>query len=147
MKTIDSLIGPELLGVLARMGHGDTVAVVDNNFPSYAAGIPVIRMDGQQLIEAVSAILTLLPIDTFNPTPVARMAAVDDPEAVPAVAAETISLIESIENRPISVEVLERGDFYARVRAATAVVATGESRPYGCFILTKGVIRPTVPES
>jgi L-fucose mutarotase len=34
---------------------------------------------------------------------------------------------------------LERAAFYERARAAFAVVATSENRPYGCFLLVKGV--------
>jgi L-fucose mutarotase len=35
---------------------------------------------------------------------------------------------------------IERFAFYEAARQAFAVVATNESRPYGCFILKKGVI-------
>jgi len=35
---------------------------------------------------------------------------------------------------------LERQDFYARAAHAFAVVRCTEQRPYGCFILRKGVV-------
>ena len=35
---------------------------------------------------------------------------------------------------------IERFAFYEAARQAFAVVATSESRPYGCFLLKKGVI-------
>jgi L-fucose mutarotase len=35
---------------------------------------------------------------------------------------------------------LPRFAFYDRVRGAFAVVATSESRPYGCFVITAGVV-------
>ena len=34
LKTIDPLLTPELLLVMATMGHGDELAVVDANFPA-----------------------------------------------------------------------------------------------------------------
>ncbi|MCH7863429.1 MAG: hypothetical protein IH998_17680 [Proteobacteria bacterium] len=37
---------------------------------------------------------------------------------------------------------IERHAFYERAKTAYAVVATGERRVYGCFILIKGVIKP-----
>ena len=37
-------------------------------------------------------------------------------------------------------EAVERFDFYEAAKSAHAVVRTGESRPYGCFIFKKGVI-------
>jgi len=146
LKTIDPLIGPELLAALARMGHGDTIAVVDNNYPAYATGVPVIRLDGVDVVEALQAILTLFPVDHFVSTPIARMAVVDDEESVPDVAVQAVSLIESVEQRPVGVEVVERTAFYDRVKAVSAVVATGESRPYGCFILIKGVVTADGPQ-
>ena len=51
------------------MGHGDTIAIADSNFPaaSTARGLvvdsPVVM--GVDVIAAVQAILTVLPIDTF----------------------------------------------------------------------------------
>ncbi|WP_426521292.1 RbsD/FucU family protein [Diaminobutyricibacter sp. McL0618] len=122
------------------MGHGDRIAVVDRNYPAYAAGVPVIRLDGVGVVDALGAILTLLPVDDFDPTPVARMAVVGAEKTIPAVADEAITSIQSVENRAVGVEVLERESFYARAKSAVAVVATGEARAYGCFILTKGVL-------
>ena len=40
LKGINPLMTPELLTALARMGHGDTIAVVDSNYPAYATGRP-----------------------------------------------------------------------------------------------------------
>ena len=37
---------------------------------------------------------------------------------------------------------VERFDFYDKARKAYAVIVTGETRFYGCFILKKGVIPP-----
>jgi L-fucose mutarotase len=37
---------------------------------------------------------------------------------------------------------IERHAFYERARKAYCVVATGERRFYGCFVLKKGVIAP-----
>jgi L-fucose mutarotase len=37
---------------------------------------------------------------------------------------------------------IERMAFYERAKLAYCVIATGERRFYGCFILKKGVIPP-----
>ena len=34
LKTIPRILSPELLSVLARMGHGDEIVLADANFPS-----------------------------------------------------------------------------------------------------------------
>ena len=36
LKGIDPLLGPDLLRVLAAMGHGDEIVIVDANFPAAA---------------------------------------------------------------------------------------------------------------
>lgn len=140
LKGIDQLLSPELLYVLAAMGHGDELAIVDCNFPATSMGKQTVRLDGANLIEACSAIVNLLPLDTFVEHPICRMEVVGDPSAVPAVQAEFLATCETLEGRPLSVSSLSREEFYDRAKRAFAVVATSEQRPYGCFLLVKGVI-------
>jgi L-fucose mutarotase len=140
LKTIDPLISPELLAAIARMGHGDVIAIVDRNYPAYAAGAPVVRADGSDTTEIARALFTLLPVDTFVEQPIARMLVVDAPDSTPPVHADFVAAAEAAEGRVIGVEGVERHDFYARARQASVVVATGETRGYGCFLVAKGVI-------
>ena len=141
LKGIDSLLGPEVLAVLAAMGHGDEVVIADANFPAAAVaadtlhGQPV-RMDCDA-IRALRAVLSVLPLDGFEPDPVLTMQVVGEPEAVPPVVAEAAPLIAAEGFAPAS---LERFAFYARARRAFAVIHTREGRAYGNFILRKGVI-------
>ena len=37
---------------------------------------------------------------------------------------------------------IERQEFYKVAKKSQLIVSTSETRPYGCFILTKGVIKP-----
>ena len=79
LKNIDPLLTPELLQVMAAMGHGDELAVVDANFPAESVALRsghgrVVPLAGTSMPEAVRAILTLLPLDDFVDTPVRRMA-------------------------------------------------------------------------
>jgi L-fucose mutarotase len=137
---IPAIVSPELLYALAAMGHGDRVAIVDRNYPAASSGRDVIRLAGTRLPEAVSAICSLLPLDTFVPEPVARMLPVADPLQIPDVQHEILALIRSHYDREVGVEGIERMAFYERAKSCFAVVATTEERSYGCFILTKGVI-------
>jgi L-fucose mutarotase/ribose pyranase (RbsD/FucU family) len=82
LKTIDPLLTPELLLVMATMGHGDELAVVDANFPAASVALRtghgrVVPLVGVSMPEAVRAVLTLLPLDDFVDTPVRRMASDD----------------------------------------------------------------------
>ena len=38
LKSIDPLLGPDLLYVLQAMGHGDELTIVDANYPAQSAG-------------------------------------------------------------------------------------------------------------
>jgi L-fucose mutarotase len=140
LKGLDPLLSPDLLHVLAQMGHGDEIALVDRNFPAVATARRLVRLDGCDLPAAARAVLSVLPLDTFVEQPIAAMQVVDNPDAVPEVQQEVFSLARSIEARDIAVERIERFAFYARARQAFAVVATSEARPYGCVIFIKGVI-------
>lgn len=46
LKTISPLISPDLLKVLAEMGHGDEIIFSDAHFPAHSMGPQVIRADG-----------------------------------------------------------------------------------------------------
>lgn len=140
LKGIHPLITPDLLAVLARMGHGDVLAIVDRNYPAYGTGRDVIAVPGVTTTQMADAICELMPVDTFVERPLAVMTVVGDEEAFPEVQREFVSTVERVEGRSIGIERLERFAFYRRAAEAFAVVATGEERPYGCFLVTKGIL-------
>src|SRR5262245_16788383 len=142
LKGLDPLLGPDLLHVLASMGHGDELIVADGNFPAASVARRLVRLPGIDAPRALRAILSVLPLDTFTPTPVAVMAVVDDPSAVPPPVRDFQSIVDAAAGRPLRLEALERFAFYERARSAFAVVATGEPRPYGNVLVVKGVVRP-----
>jgi L-fucose mutarotase len=136
---LDPLLTPDLLHALASMGHGDRIAIVDANFPAAANARRLIRMAGNDAGAVLRAILTVLPIDDFEPDPAVVMQVVGDPGAVPEAIAEFTRLLREAGAGPPGG--LSRHHFYAAAREAFAIVATGERRLYGNIILTKGVIR------
>ncbi|WP_329373558.1 fucose-binding protein [Streptomyces sp. NBC_00669] len=146
LKGLDPLLTPELLFALARMGHGDTIALVDRNFPAHSVNDRVIRLDGADVVSAGRAVLGLLPLDTFVAEPIARMRVVGDADSRPAVQTQFLAVADEAAGRAVAVEALERQAFYERARAAFAVVITGEDRPYGCFVLAKGVLPEFTPQ-
>ena len=142
LKNIDPLLTPELLHVLASMGHGDEVVVCDANFPAASVARTTahrrpVQLAGAEAPAAVRAILSVLPLDEFVPAPGARMEVTGDPALVPDVQREVQDLVPGVAMAPV-----ERLAFYERARQAFAVVATGERRFWGCFFLKKGVVPP-----
>ena len=141
LKTIDPLLGPDLLHALASMGHGDEIAIVDAHFPGAATARRLLRLDGAGAVPVLRAVLTLLPLDDFVATPLATMAVVDRPHEVPEAVREFTALVREAAGRPsLAPEPLPREAFYDRARAAFAVVQTGERRLYGNLLLRKGVV-------
>lgn len=143
LKGIDPLIGPDLLAVLAQMGHGDEIAIVDANFPAVSVAARtvhgnVLHMD-RDALRCLRAVLSLLPLDDFEPDPVLTMQVVGDPDAVPEVVAMAKPLLAE---EGVASTSLERFAFYKRAEECFAVLKTAETRIYGNFILRKGVIAP-----
>jgi len=140
LKGVNPLLSPPLIQALAEMGHGDELVVVDRNYPAYAAGRPVMHLDGVDAGTAVAAILELFPLDTFVEHPLLHMQEGDGTGAAHPIHTEVQALASDAEGRQIGIGPVHRLEFYARARSAHAIVTTGESRPYGCFILVKGVL-------
>ncbi|MEX6505927.1 RbsD/FucU family protein [Jiella sp. M17.18] len=143
LKGLDPLLNPELLQVLAAMGHGDEIVVADANFP--AASVASRTAHGRTLRcdapapRVVEAILSVLPVDDFTDDAVRSMAVVGDAAAVPEVVAEAEGLFA---REGATIVPVERFAFYEAAKRAYAVVQTGERRFYGNFIIRKGVVRP-----
>ena len=147
LKGIDHRLNADVLGTLRAMGHGDYLIVSDVNFPSDSIAQQttlgyLLRMENLTAAEAINAILSVMPLDTFVEDFAARMEIVGAPDEVPPVQAEVQAAIDSAEGRPRPMVGVERFDFYDRARNAYAVIQTGERRFYGCFLLRKGVIPP-----
>ena len=141
LKLIPSLISPELLHVLAMMGHGDEIALVDTNFPAHSVAKGTVHgralSIGGNLTQAVGAVLTLMPLDGFVPLAGLTMQVVDAPDEIPETVAEITPLIKA---EGVGVGAHVRFAFYERARAAFAIVQTQETRIYGNVILKKGII-------
>src|SRR5258708_36511825 len=69
LKTLHVLHTPDLLHVLASMGHGDGIALVERHFPAVSMAQRLVRLDGAHLPAALEACMQLLPLDTFVDKP------------------------------------------------------------------------------
>ena len=132
LKGIDPLLGPDLLHALAAMGHGDEIAIVDANFPAAAVARRLVRVDGAGAPAVLSAVLSLLPLDTFTDKPAAVMAVVGDPGAVPAPVREFQSILDGAAGMPARLAVLDRNEFYDRARRASERTRAGSCAGTGC---------------
>ena len=143
LKGIPKILSPELLKVLAEMGHSDRLVISDGNFPSESMGknCIVIRCDGHGVPELLDAILQVFPLDTYVEKPVNLM------EVMPGDTVETPiwdvfkGIIAKHDPRGgDAVGTIERFAFYEEAKKCYAVIATGESAIYANVILQKGVV-------
>ncbi|WP_193334543.1 RbsD/FucU family protein [Devosia beringensis] len=141
LKLIPPILGPDLLGILRAMGHGDEIAIVDANYPADAAGPALVRLDGISATDVLDAVLTLLPLDDFVDNAVFVMQTVGDASKREPVVEAFDTIVQQHEPK-MSVAALERFAFYDRVKQGYAIVQTGERRLYGNILLKKGIIRP-----
>lgn len=140
LKNIDPLLGPDLLHALAAMGHGDTVALVDANFPAAAQGRRLVDLPGTDIGGVLAAVLSVLPLDAYVAAPAQIMQVVGQPGATPDTYEVFRRQLAAAGAPPA--EPIERFAFYAESAKAFVIVRTGERRQYGNIILRKGVIPP-----
>ena len=144
LKGLDPLLTPDLLKLLAEMGHGEEIVIADANFSalSLAQGKPVLHLPDVGVERVSRAVLSLLPLDAAVAQPVAFMQVSEyPPGTISALQRRMLAwLDEAGHAKPAQCEATERFAFYDRVRAAQAIVLTGELQPYGNFLFKKGVI-------
>jgi L-fucose mutarotase len=140
LKGIDPCIGPELLKVLAEMGHGDEIILADAHFPGHTMNGRVLRADGLSVTVLLDGILPLVDLDTYA-DPLVMMEAVPGDALDPAVEEQYLAVVHRHAPGAKPPARIDRFAFYDRARAAFAVVMTGETRKYGNLLLKKGVTR------
>jgi L-fucose mutarotase len=64
------------------------------------------------------------------------------PEEINEVHQELIDVTKKIAGEYWKVSSIERFKFYEEAKKAYAIITTNETRPFGCFIFTKGVVKP-----
>jgi L-fucose mutarotase len=146
LKNLDPLLNADVLYALRAMGHGDTLVLSDTNFPSDSIARQtrlgkLLRIDAS-CPRAARAILSVMPLDSFVEHAASRMEVVGNPKDIQPVQKEVQAEIDRAEGKPWPMGSIERMAFYEHAKKAYCVVTTAETRFYGCFIFTKGVIPP-----
>ena len=138
LKGISPLLSPDLLRVLAQMGHGNRILLADAHFPGHSLGPQVLRADGLLIAPLLNAITPLLYLeDKSNPLAMMAVDAGDVSDA--AMQAEYLQAVHRFQPGLAAPLRLQRDDFYQAGRNCFAIVLTGDTRPYGNLMLTKGV--------
>lgn len=143
LKGISPILTPELLKIIAEMGHGDELVLADGNFPAASIGKRCVRMDGH----GGAAVMAGADAPgsrwmTFEDAPLCVMEVPDG--MFPGNTAPIWARFQQaadIDLPGAHMEKMEHDAFMDRARAAYAVVQTGETALYGNIIIRKGVVR------
>ena len=138
LKGIHPAISPELLKVLAEMGHGDDLILADAHFPGHAFNPRVLRSDGIRVTTLIDALLPLFELDSYS-DPLVMMQAVEGDQLDPSVEEKYMTVIKRHVPSVKAPARIDRFAFYDRAKTAFAVVMTGETAKYGNILLKKGV--------
>ena len=145
LKGIPSIISSDLLKALADMGHGDLIVIADDFYPPVTKtpnGLSI-HAKGNTTAQMIEAILKLMPLDTdYCEYPVMHMC----PDAGSGIDMEQSEVwdeaVEAVVKNGYEagcVGRIERMKFYEKAANAYVTLCTSDQRPYGCFILQKGV--------
>lgn len=144
LRGIPNCLSPELLKVIAEMGHGDTLVLGDAFYPSASSArhSMLVRADGVRATVLLDAILQFFPLDGSVEKPVLIMNKQEcDRHILTPIWDEYRDIVCRYDSRGNEcIGMIERFDFYKAAEKAYAVVATGETSLYGCVILQKGTL-------
>jgi L-fucose mutarotase len=133
-----TLIHPDILGTLGRLGHGSKVLIADGNYPFTTGSNPAAKVVFLNLraglvnaTDVLAALVTAIPVEAahvMNPAD----------GSTPDIFHEFSTLLPGLELQRV-----ERFDFYdlARTGDVGLVIATGEARVYANLMLTIGVVK------
>ncbi|TGY49909.1 L-fucose mutarotase [Rodentibacter caecimuris] len=139
LKGIHPVISPELLKILAEMGHGDELVLADAHFPAHSLHRNVVRVDGISVATLLQGIAPLFEFDAYVEAPLVMMQAVQGDTLDPDVEKRYLAAIQRAVNFVPNLSRIDRFDFYQRAKHAYAVVVSGETAKYGNIIIKKGV--------
>jgi L-fucose mutarotase len=145
LKNLHPLLNADVLYALRAMGHGDESCATPTSRPTRW---PARRYWARCCAStawappAARAILSVLPLDNAVEQPVRRMEIMGEPATIPPVQQELQHEVNQAEGRERPLGSIERFAFYEAAKKAYCVIATGERRFYGCFLLKKGVLPP-----
>ncbi len=139
LKGISPVLSPELLMILASMGHGDEIVLSDAHFPAEAFNPTVVRADGIPVDVLLEGIMPLFEIDSYVDDPLVMMTPAPGDALDPAVEERFLVPIKKYAPNAPAITRMERFSFYDRAKEAFAIVLTGDVAKYGNIILKKGV--------
>ena len=116
------------------------IVLVDAFYPGDTRSSRCIRCDGIRVEDLLDGILRLMNPDDYVKDPIVMMQPSEGDSADPNVEKSFQAVIDAHWPDTPKIQKIEREAFYARSKAAYAVVVSGSIVKYGCIIIRKGVL-------
>ncbi len=140
LKGISPLLTGDLLKALCDMGHGNQIIIADANFPAEALAKRVVRIPGVDADAVLEAILPLFPLDEYSECQAFVMDLMGDETKPPEMWQVFEDQLKGQKGMK-KLGKIDRFELYECAKNAYVVIQTGEMRPYGNLVLTKGVVK------
>jgi L-fucose mutarotase len=130
---------PELLALMAAMGHGEELLLGDGNFPllsTGACGVRRIQLPTRDIAGLLADVLYFFPLDETVKAPLTVMESARESGAY-----ERYRGVLSRLGINAPIEALERFAFYERAAKAVGIVISADTTKGGNVLLRKGVVR------
>lgn len=143
LLNVPSILNGDILKTLCDMGHGDSLAIVDANYPAMTMGKRVIQVPGSTATDMLKAVMMYFPLDHIMENPALLMAVEKkDRESFGGMGPEIFSRFDAIIHQASGkfTSQISRQDFYDMSRDSYCILQTGEERLYGDIIIYKGPV-------
>jgi L-fucose mutarotase len=138
LKNLNPLLSGTLLGALDSMKNGDLLTLVGSGYPEEEIISRVIRLGEVTTEAAADAILSVLPLDSEDPAPIAFLDCTGALDDLPDVAFAVKGIASDAELRRVSMVHLEREEFIPLARRSVITVRVGSDAPPCAFLLRAG---------
>jgi L-fucose mutarotase len=139
LRHIPRSFTPELLALMAAMGHGEELLLGDGNFPALSTGGPGTKriwLPAADIAGLLADVLYFFPLDETADAPLVVMESARESGAY-----ERYRGVLASAGISASIGTMERFAFYGRAAGAAGIVISADTAKGGNILLKKGVIR------
>ncbi|MCX7521236.1 hypothetical protein OSC27_02960 [Microbacterium sp. STN6] len=138
LKNLSPLLSGALLSALDSMNEGDLLTLVGSGYPEEEIVSPTIHLGEVTTEAAADAILSVMPLNENDPSPIAFFDCSGAFDDLPDVAFAVNGIASDAELRRVSMTQLDREPFIALARQSVVTVRVGSDAPPCAFVLRKG---------
>ena len=138
LKNLSPLLSGDLLATLDTMNPGDELTLVGSGFPADRIVSPVLDLGFVTTEEIAAAILSVMPLDHAEQSPIAFYGGGEAVDELPDIAFAVRGLASDAELRAVELEQFGDEAFFALAARSVVTVRVATGEPPYAFVLRKG---------